>query len=330
MRRLWGRAPDRGFYLKVVLSAVAVALLLVAANVGEALALLPTLDPSYVWLALALITADRILMAFKWKILLDAVQVRVPLAEAIRTYYLGNFVGSVLPATTIGIDVTRAWRLARLDHDLAKITASIIVERVLGFIVLGLLSLLGLSLLIVYAGVQLPNALWLNVLAIVLLGAAVALSFSPRVRALVERKAARFIGRSRFANRLRQVYDAYQQFNNARGSLAVFLALTCVEMALPVATTYWLALSLHIDVAPASIALVMPTYYFLSRIPLAVNIIGLEEGLFVLLLSIVQVAPAQALALALLQRIVLVLAVSPGLLVYLRDPHHSKPRVDAV
>jgi hypothetical protein len=90
------------------------------------------LDPAKI-LALVLIsTADRLLMGYKWTLLLRIVGVHLPMGRVIRYFYQGSFTGLFLPSH-IGGDILRAWWVSRDSGVRHPVYASLVVERLLGF-----------------------------------------------------------------------------------------------------------------------------------------------------------------------------------------------------
>ena len=83
---------------------------------------------------------DRVLMAYKWNILLAARGVCIPTWHAIRLYVIGNLVGTVTPGG-LGSD---AYRVAALSsrHSTEVILSSVFLERLLGLAVIGSIAAL--------------------------------------------------------------------------------------------------------------------------------------------------------------------------------------------
>ena len=85
-----------------------------------------------------------VLSAVRWEQVLHALDLRVPLKRLTSHYFAGQFVSNVLP-TTIGGDVLR---IARVSRDLGghrpESVASVVIERLTGWLVLPLISFIGL------------------------------------------------------------------------------------------------------------------------------------------------------------------------------------------
>ena len=100
------------------------------------------------WFAtsLALTLAAVVLATARWKQVLNAMRVpSPPFRRLLSHYFAGQFVSNVLP-TTIGGDVLRATRLARDTGDGPDSFASLVIERLAGWLILPLLCVTGFVL----------------------------------------------------------------------------------------------------------------------------------------------------------------------------------------
>jgi uncharacterized protein (TIRG00374 family) len=134
--------------LRLAISAAMLAVIYVRVPSFDWSALVPQWQPStFVWLAIALLLtlAGVVLSALRWKQVLRALDIRSPMGTLTNLYFAGQFVSNVLP-TTIGGDVLRISRLARQTGDAADVFASVALERLTGWLVLPVLTLVGLAI----------------------------------------------------------------------------------------------------------------------------------------------------------------------------------------
>jgi uncharacterized membrane protein YbhN (UPF0104 family) len=90
------------------------------------------LTPVELALLLLISTADRLLMGYKWALLLRIAGVAIPTRRVIRYFYQASFAGSFLPSH-VGGNILRAWWVMRDSGVSNPVFASLLVERVLGF-----------------------------------------------------------------------------------------------------------------------------------------------------------------------------------------------------
>ncbi|HVX16458.1 MAG TPA: lysylphosphatidylglycerol synthase transmembrane domain-containing protein [Acidimicrobiales bacterium] len=110
----------------------------------------PFTGTTVAWLALALALTflSVVVSSLRWRAVLEALEVDhvPPLTRLVSLYLAGLFVGNVLPST-IGGDVLR---VSRLSHDLGSDTpasfASVVLERLTGWLVLPVLTLAGFTI----------------------------------------------------------------------------------------------------------------------------------------------------------------------------------------
>ncbi|HMC53485.1 MAG TPA: lysylphosphatidylglycerol synthase domain-containing protein, partial [Acidimicrobiales bacterium] len=86
-----------------------------------------------------------VVSAVRWQRVLTALELRARIGTLLRHYLAGLFVGNFLPST-IGGDVLRVSRLAADDVETSSSFASVVLERMSGWIVLPVLSLVGLAI----------------------------------------------------------------------------------------------------------------------------------------------------------------------------------------
>jgi hypothetical protein len=109
------------------------------------LATLSQSDARYLPLMIALAFFDRYLMAYKWAMLLRARGAALSNAEAFRIYIASTFIGTFLPVG-IGADIFKLTRTTLGGRRLDTVTASIIMERVLGLLSVTVLAIVALSI----------------------------------------------------------------------------------------------------------------------------------------------------------------------------------------
>src|SRR5689334_21028724 len=82
--------------------------------------------------AAALVGADRVLMAYRWIVLLCIVDPhrRPPLSELLHIFFVSTFAGTFLPAS-VGADAVRAYSLSRLNVNGRDAIASVFMDRML-------------------------------------------------------------------------------------------------------------------------------------------------------------------------------------------------------
>ncbi len=324
-----GRRPaSAGRLLPLAKWAVAllsIGLLLWLVDWRGSVGLLRRVDPGLALAAWGLDLSCVLVSAWKWQRLLAALAVRVGLGALFRAYWIGAFVSGLLPST-VGGDFVRA-ALTRRYARAAPVAASIVVERLTGFLVLLLLALAAVlarpDLLAAQGGPQLRA-----VLVLALAGGCAALLAAgwlilrPRtpasgqaVAAAVAAAAAApagggWAGRARgFAARLKAALAGYA---GRPGALLAAGAVSVPFYVLIALFQYAVIRALGVEVALADVLVIAPLVTVVAALPAAPNGIGTSEAAFVILYTQAGLSPEEALAAALLRRLVLTLTALAG------------------
>ena len=305
----------RKVIVRVLVSGGLIAALLLFVDVREVSGLLLAASPTLLVVLIALHTLDRVLMAFKWWLLLEAEKLGVGLGEATRAYYISSFAGLFLPMT-VGADIVRTVTMRHTGRT-AKIIATIAVERGIG--ALAQFALVGLSLLVIVqlglAGPETMDTTRLGVLialVVLLLAVCLPLSFG-----IARRVASAGQRRGGFQKKLGDLAAAYAGYSRHRGTLWTFLGLTVLEGFLPVTIHYFAAMALGLDVPYYVFVAIVPIAFLVARLPISLGGVGIQEGAFVGLALVLGFQRDPALAIALLSQITLVVALIPGAFAYL-------------
>jgi hypothetical protein len=126
--------------------------------------------------ALGLGLVGVVLRAWRWKVLLDAVNLRVNFRRLVYLYFVGAFYNSFLP-TGFGGDVVRVLEFGP-HADRAVVTGTTIVDRLTGFVMLFVLALVALPFSTQYLP---PGVIWPVALAGIALLVGTALLFEGKI-----------------------------------------------------------------------------------------------------------------------------------------------------
>ncbi|MGA8262089.1 MAG: lysylphosphatidylglycerol synthase transmembrane domain-containing protein [Arenicellales bacterium] len=286
-------------------------------GIDKLLRVMAGIDVRYVILAVAVSTADRALMTFKWVWLLKGRGVLLPLFKGMKIYCAAMIWSSFLPST-IGSDVIRAVCTSRAGLDYKEVVASIVIERMIGFLSALVLGLVGVVLLsqLTSLGPQLQGVLWMG--GLVLLGAAMlfAASFSHKPYELLHDRLFSRLQHMGVFKRIRDVHSTYMSYESGRAGLVKFFGMTLAEQMLTILFAWIIARGLGVDVGLLYVAGALPLAVLVSQLPISINGLGLFEGVFAALMSLAGVPPEASIAIALIGRILQVVSWLPWWLAY--------------
>ena len=259
------------------------------------------------WLAgsAALLVTSYALATLRWMQVTRALGLRTRFDSLLAHSMAGQFVSNALP-TTIGGDVVRVARLSKYTGDSPASFSSVVLDRLTGWIVLPLLTLLGLALN--------PSLRELGTQTRVVVG--VAVGTLGLLMLMLYAADHRLLG-GRFRSR-----EGWQRFASAihlglgslrRRPLAVLavIAIGFVYQFALVLSAFMAAKALGINVGLTALMAFFPVVLIAQVMPISIAGLGVREFMFVFLLSAVGVADQQALALGL---VVWILTVATSLL----------------
>jgi uncharacterized membrane protein YbhN (UPF0104 family) len=252
---------------------------------------------SALWLALSAVFTliGVVLSALRWQKVLEALDLHPRLGRLVSHYLAGQFVSNVLP-TTIGGDVLRVSRLSKDTGESPSSFASVVLERLTGWLVLPIISVAGFLVNppLQHLGTATRVALGLAFATLVALAAVL-------IAVADQRIGGRFAARDgwrRFAGAVHLGLDRLRHKPAAAANLlavgflyqfALVLAAVCAAQALGLK-----------DAGLTALLAFFPAVAIAQVLPIGISGLGVREGAFVLFLTPLGVATEEAIALGLL------------------------------
>jgi uncharacterized protein (TIRG00374 family) len=320
------------FWLRTALSIVLVVLLFTyVVDAGEVMHILQRFDTTWLLVAIVVVTLDRVLMTFKWTLLLRAQGYRLPLLQGVTIYCTSMVWGIALP-TTVGADAIRAVLVTKHGFNGTDVVTSIVIERMVGFVLALALGIVSLAILRTLGVLDARFDVALYIGAAMLIGVTALL-----VAGLNEKLVGKVVARMPHAVReskvmlyLNRFAVAYRSLGGARTTIAQFSALTVLEQVFSVMFPWALAMGLGVPVDLLLLLGVLPISTLISRLPISFDGLGVFEAVFVGLLVLAGINAEAALAIAISGRIIQLVAFQPWWFVHdarsggVRPPHASK------
>jgi uncharacterized membrane protein YbhN (UPF0104 family) len=274
------------------------------------------LTPVELALLLLISTADRLLMGYKWALLLRIAGVAIPTRRVIRYFYQASFAGSFLPSH-VGGDILRAWWVMRDSGVAHPVFASLLVERMLGFAAAVNWAILGGTVFLCHLEPdRTPGWIALGLLAAAVANAAFALLLSAPAHRFVLRLLANRQG-SRVLGKAYDFCEAFARFGARPRQLALNALLTVVEQGLQM--LLYLGIAWSIDAVPAVVPFLAATALFtlVIRLPIAPDGWGVGELAAIGAYGLVGVSAAEAFSVSAIGHLVPMVALAPGLVLLL-------------
>ena len=265
-------------------------LLLRGTNWSDFLALVRQANWLLLLVGLALVVGAIWLSAYKWQRLLVVQNASAPLPKLFVFYLIGLFFNNFLP-TNIGGDVVRIHALARQTGKTPESIASVIAERLLAACALALTASLGLLF-----SYQMSHRFGGLVIGVFVITVAIILLFAvERWRQAIGRKI-RLPNKFRLRERLSGFGESMSACMRDRFNLAWVIILSMMFHFTVVLITYFIFLSLGINVPFAYCLLFIPIISAIQMLPISISGFGVREGAYVYFFGSVGLSSTQAIA----------------------------------
>lgn len=274
-------------------------------------------EAKLIWLVPPMLVqvVDRCWMAWKWKQLLAVLGPVPSLYDSIRVYYVSSFQGIAIPLGGLGPDIVRYVHLRSSEISRHSVAISIVMERAIGILATGIVTVLGGSILMQKVGAfggasALKGILLAGGIGSVVLGS---LLFSPRIQKEIYRLLTRS---SVFAqnNTFERFAEALREYRDVPGVVFLNLVLALAEQLFPVLIFFLGSIAFQVPVALIDCLAVVPIGILIQRLPVSYAGLGLREGTLVFLFGLLGVSYSNALILSSAMFILFLVTLLPGVL----------------
>lgn len=270
--------------LRVAATIVMLALLLPRLDVARVVPLRRPATLGWLVAAVAITLVAACVSALRWQRVLAALGQPTRIATLLSHCFAGLFVGNFLPST-VGGDIVRVSRLSSSSGDSPTSFASVVLERLTGWIVLPLLTLTGLLLNpgLLRLGTASRVAVAVAMITVLLLGGIVLASVSRPLRAgglagdLADR-----IGWQRFMG---AIQIGLHRFRSRPVATVPVLATGFAYQLLVVLAAFLAARALDLPLSPSAALVFLPAVAMIQVVPITMGGLGVREGALVLFLS---------------------------------------------
>jgi len=266
----------------------------------------------------ALMTLSIVIAAWRWQKVLEAFGAIVPLRQLVSHYFAGQFVGNVLPST-VGGDVLRVSRVSKDVRARDTAFASVVIERLTGFVALPLLVLVGFLADPDLFGTK---RAWI---ALLCAGGTVALLGVILVAAGHPSLAGRFKDHENWMRYIGAVHVGVDRLRRAPLDAVQVLGAAIVYQLVVVASVYCAVHTIGLTIPNAAVLAYVPAVAIAQVLPISVGGLGLREGLLALLFHPLGAETGQAVAVGLLWYAFMLLSSLPGAPAFAIGHRHRLP-----
>jgi uncharacterized protein (TIRG00374 family) len=248
------------------------------------------------WLAAAVVVwfLGIVLSALRWQRVLVALDIHVGLRQ-LTSYYLASlFVSNFLPST-VGGDVLRVTRLSAMNGETPRSFASVVLERLTGWVVLPVLTLTALAVnpSLRHLGTASRVAFLVSIVTLVLLGGVLFAAGHPSIGGRLQSTE----GWRRFTGAIHLGLERFRR--HPALALEVLTTSFTYQLAVMLAA-FFAANALGLGLGWTAILAFMPAVAIVQVLPITIGGLGVREGALVLFLHPLDVSTQHAIALGLL------------------------------
>jgi glycosyltransferase 2 family protein len=278
------------------------------------------LPPSVFLGCVGLYTLGYVISVIRWKGLLAAEGIRLPLWRLTLVYFEAAFFNLFLP-TLIGGDIVRGYTIYRITHGHDASIASILVDRLSGFAAMVVIALVALAF--AYQRLQDPPVVWMILSVAGAFAMAMTLLLNDRMKSGAT-GILRLVGLVRFQAKIEGMVEAIHRYRRHHQALGQALVLSGLLQALIIVTYYLIGTNLNLGVPLGYFFLYVPLITVMAMLPVSVAGLGVREGGVVYFFAKVGVDPAAALGMSLVWFSLSLAVSSLGGLAFLLDTHAVK------
>jgi glycosyltransferase 2 family protein len=289
--------PHRAWmgWVRLVVSVGLLAFLLSKINTDEIIPADRSLPGTLAFLVsgIVIMAASFLLAAWRWQRVLAVYGAEVSLRILFKHYLTGQFVGNALPST-IGGDVVRVNRCARDVGSTEIAFASVVIERLTGFVALPLITIVGFA--------ARPDLLdvgrsWIAVTvaggSLVILAVIVLLAASPKL-------AGRFKDHENWMRYIGIIHIGVDRMRrDPKGAASALVAAVAYQFSV-IGAVYCAVHTIGLTIPNAAVLAFVPAVAMVQVLPISLSGFGVREGMLVLLLHPLGVPTGRATAVGLL------------------------------
>jgi hypothetical protein len=230
---------------------------------------LSRIEAEWVAAALALMAAQVVFMAVRWRTIVAQCGAHLPLTAALRISFIASFFNQVLPST-VGGDAARVWMLARRGGGWAKATYSVLIDRIAGVFVLALLVIGSLPWTLTLVRDPIARTVLLLIGGCAIAGAIVFMA----IGVLRSRRLDRWM----LTRHLVEISRAAWRVCRSGQALASVAAASFAIHVMTISAAWCLVQSIDATASFAYLLFLIPPVLLITTIPVSIAGWGLREG----------------------------------------------------
>lgn len=296
---------------RALLSAILIFILLNSIDKDAVLSAILRADKFYLLTAFLLLLINYSLCLFRWYLLLKEFNLGVTFKRASLAFCVGLFMSLFVPSI-VGVDLARGADLSIHTKKPRQVLATILLDRLSGFV--GIILLLSLVLIFVSRGIAEDIIPVFLAVSYILLGVTLFVVFNKNIYSNITAFLRKSPGKLREA--ATNIYEDIHMFKGKPGLLVKMLVISLLSQAILPFVFYFTALSLGLKTSIIYFFVFVPLIGAIALIPLTLSGLGLRDISTVFFLNKIGIAEAASFSISLLNFFFVVAAGVLGGLFY--------------
>jgi len=306
--------------LRVSISIILLIFLFKQVDKKDIFEIIKNADKPLLFLALCIFFLSYILCLFRWEMLLKAIKIHLPLKRVIISFCGGIFFSLFLPST-IGGDLMRSIDLATHTKRPREVIATVLLDRLSGYIGLTVLALL--ALVFGWRFIQDKNVLLSITIITAVLIAILLVLFNKFLYSKINQ-----LLHSPNAGRLRElIKDLHQEihyFKHHKKVIINSLIFSVLIQSVSPISFFVIGKSLGVEINIIYFFIFLPIIGAITLLPISIGGLGLRDATTIFFFAKAGVAKDLAFAMSLLGFFFLLIFGSLGGLIYVLTVHHRR------
>lgn len=283
--------------LQILLSVTLLIFLISRVGLGEIIRVFTEIEPIWYLAAFLLFQTNILIRAYRWTILLHALNTRPPFRHMAYLYYLGFFANNFIPSG-FGGDVVKVLNIRQKYGRGANALSSVVMDRLTGLLGTSLIALIALVWnSINRIDTNLPDLLWtlVAIISITIPAAFLFIRWTNPINFL-EKKYPK-IQKLPFYSKIKELAATVNQY-------PLLVLLKALIISLPftfnlILIQYAIARALGVQLPLSIFSLFAPLIAIVNLLPISFNGLGTREAVYLLLYTPIGVPTANAIAMSL-------------------------------
>jgi uncharacterized protein (TIRG00374 family) len=252
-------------------------------------------------LALAVNGIAVLMKSYKWKIIVNTVNDRFSLPDAIQAFLIG-FSFSVLTPAKIG-DFIRAYYVKNDTCSTGRALSTVVTDRLIDIVMLVLIAATGISLFSFFYHIEILSAVIVTLIAAGIAVGILVLLNKPLLSRILRPFFNLFIPagmKQKVSGYYHEFYDGLFAFYHHRKAFVLALSVALLSWIPPFVYGYLLAMSIGIDLNLSYFAIVIPIISLLDLLPISISGIGTRDAALIFLFGLQGISAESAVAFSIL------------------------------